>query len=177
MSQTEIAGSRMTLPGEMPEKGRLFPDLELTMPSGRQVRLSACRGRSNLVLLFTGDPGAVTELLSELAKSYEQIKSQEAKIIAVAQCSSAECGRIERQLKLPFPVFSDEDGHIHREVGASDRPGHPSAAAYVTDRYGEIFGVYRTRDAQALPGAAEILNWLEFIYVQCPECEPPEWPA
>lgn len=177
MSQTETAGSRLTLAGELPEKGRRFPDLELTMASGRCVHLSDYRGRSNLVLVFAGHQAATAELLSEMAKSYEQLKGQEAEIIAVAQCPKHECGRIEQQLKLPFSVFSDEDGHIHREVGASDQLGHASAAAYVTDRYGEVFALYRTRDGQALPGATEILNWLEFINIQCPECEPPEWPA
>ncbi len=177
MSQAEIAGSRMTLAGEMPEKGRLFPDLELTMGSGRHVRPSDYRGRSNLVLVFTGYQAASAELLSQIAACYEQLKGQEGEIVAVAQCSRHECLRIEQQLKLPFSVFADEDGHVHREVGASDQLGHASAAAYVTDRYGEIFAVYRTRDGQALPGAAEILNWLEFINLQCPECEPPEWPA
>jgi peroxiredoxin len=74
-------------------------------------------------------------------------------------------------------VLSDGDGRIHREVGASDEQGHAAAAAYVIDRYGEIFAIYRTRDGQALPNAAEILNWLEFVNSQCPECEPPEWPV
>jgi hypothetical protein len=29
----------------------------------------------------------------------------------------------------------------------------------------------------ALPDAKEILDWLVFINVQCPECRVPEWPA
>jgi hypothetical protein len=28
----------------------------------------------------------------------------------------------------------------------------------------------------ALPGAKEILNWLVFINIQCPEWGVPEWP-
>lgn len=177
MSQAEIAGSRMTLAGEVPATGRRFPDLLLTTASGRRVQLSDYRGRSNLVLVFTDDQRATAELLSEMARSYDQFKSEEAEIIAVAQCSEHECAQIEEQLKLPFAVLSDEDGRIHREVGASDQRGHAAAAAYVTDRYGEVFAACRTRDGQVLPGAAEILSWLEFINIQCPECEPPEWPA
>jgi hypothetical protein len=37
--------------------------------------------------------------------------------------------------------------------------------------------LYRTRDGQVLPKVAEILSWLEFVNSQCPECDPPEWPA
>jgi len=177
MSQQEIAGSRMTLPGEMPTKGRRFPDLVLTTASGRRVQLSDYRGRSNLVLLFTDEQRATAELLAEVARSYDQFKATEAAIIAVGQCPKHECARIEGQLRLPFALLSDEDGRIHSAVGASDQRGHAAAAVYVTDRYGEVFAAYRTRDGQALPGAAEILNWLGFINIQCPECEPPEWPA
>jgi peroxiredoxin len=177
MSQAEIAGSRMTLAGELPEKGRRFPDLELTMASGCRIHLSDYRGRSNLVPIFTDDQRATAKLLSEMAGSYARFRGQEAEIIAIAESPKHECARIEEQLKLPFSVLSDEDGRIHHVVGASDLEGHAAAAAYVTDRYGEVFAVYRTRDGQHLPRAAEILDWLEFISIQCPECEPPEWPA
>jgi peroxiredoxin len=177
MSQTETTGSPMTLAGELPEKGQRFPDLELATTFGHSLRISDYRGRSNLVLLFTDDQAATKQLLSEVATFYEQFKGQEAEIIAVAQLSKDECDKLGEQLKLPFPLLSDEDGHLHREIGASNQSGHVSAAAYVTDRYAEVFAVYRTRDGQLLPEIAEIINWLQFINIQCPECEPPEWPA
>jgi len=47
---------------------------------------------------------------------------------------------------------------------------------YITDQFGEVFAVYRTREGQSLPNIADILNWLEFVNAQCPECEAPEWP-
>jgi hypothetical protein len=74
-------------------------------------------------------------------------------------------------------VLADQDGRIHRQAGAIGPHGQEAAAVYVTDRFGEVFGVYRTSDGQPLPGVADILSWLEFVNSQCPECEPPEWPA
>lgn len=176
MSQAEFARSRMTLAGELPAKGRLFPDLKLFRTSGECLHISDHRGRSNLFLLFTEDQPETEQLLSEMAKCYAQFKGQEAEIIAVARCSKEECDGLEHELNLPFPLFWDEDGHVHREVGASDHLSHVSAAAFVTDRFDEVFAVYRTRDRQLLPGTTEIIKWLEFINMQCPECEPPEWP-
>jgi peroxiredoxin len=177
MLQAEIAGGRVTFAGELPRKGLGFPDCELMSSSEHPIRLSVYRGRSSVVLIFTDDKAATAELLSAIAHSYDDFKYEEAEVIAVSKSSPKECARIKQGLKLPFLVLSDGDGRVHREVGASDEEGHAAAAAYVTDRYGEIFATYRTRDGQALPTATEILNWLEFINSQCPECEPPEWPV
>jgi peroxiredoxin len=92
------------------------------------------------------------------------------------QLTREQAAETKQRLKLPYPVLADEDGRIHSEVGAVN-PRGSAAAVYVTDRFGEVFGLYRTRDGQALPKVAEILSWLEFVNSQCPECEPPEWPA
>jgi thioredoxin-dependent peroxiredoxin len=177
MSQSETAGGRITFAGELPRKGLGFPDFELMSSAQHPIRLSDYRGRSSLVLIFMDDQRVTTELLSAVAHCYDDFKHEEAEVIAVAKSSPEECARIKGRLKLPFVVLSDGDGRIHREVGASDEQGQAAAAAYVIDRYGEIFAIYRRRDGQALPNAAEILNWLEFVNSQCPECEPPEWPV
>lgn len=177
MSQAEIAGGRMTLAGELPSKGCRFPDFELTTASGQPLRLSDYRGRLNLVLVLTDDASATADLVNEIAEFYDKFTGHEAEIMAIAQSFRQECAQIEKRLKLPFAVLADQDGRIHRAVGASDEHGNAAAAVYVTDRYGEVFGAYRTRDGQTLPGAYEILSWLAFINIQCPECEPPEWPA
>lgn len=177
MSQGEIAGVRMTLGGELPAKGHRFPDFEFIEASGRAIRLSDYRGRLNLVLVFADEGEAARKLLGELAGRYAEIRSQQAEILAVAEASSRDCAQVKARLNLPYAILPDEDGRVHREAGASDGQGRPAAAVYVTDRYGEVFAAYRTDDGQALPGAEEILSWLAFINIQCPECEPPEWPV
>jgi peroxiredoxin len=177
MWQAEIAGGRVTSAGELPAKGRLLRSFELRSSSGRLIKLYDYHGRSNLVLVFTDHEAATSRLLTEMTQRYEEFKREEAEIVAVAKCSKEECGLIKGQLKLEFLVLSDEDGRLHHDFGASDQQGNAAAAAYVIDRYAEVFAVYRTRDGQPLPGVIEILNWLEFINSQCPECEPPEWPT
>jgi len=44
-------------------------------------------------------------------------------------------------------------------------------------RFREIFAAYLPGHGLALPGAKEILDWLVFINIQCPECGVPEWPT
>jgi peroxiredoxin len=77
---------------------------------------------------------------------------------------------------LPFPLLVDGDGRVHRAAGAHDGYGHPTAAIYVIDVFGEVFAVYREAEGQTMPSAQEILKWLSFINMQCPECGHPEWP-
>jgi len=177
MSQAEIAEGRITLAHELPAKGRRMRDFELRSANGRSIRISDYRGRSNLVLIFADGRKQTTELLSQLATAYEQVKGEGAEILAIGRGSREQCATTKEGLRLPFPVLADEDGRIHGEVGALDEQGRATAAVYITDKFGEVFGVYRTLESQVLPSVADLLNWLEFVNSQCPECEPPEWPA
>jgi len=177
MSQSEIAGGRVTLAHELPAKGRRMRDFELRSANGQSIRISDYRGRSNLVLIFADGREQTTELLSQLATAYEQVKGEGAEILAIGRGSREQCATTKEHLRLPFPVLADEDGRIHGEVGALDEQGRATAAVYITDKFGEVFGVYRTLESQVLPPVADLLNWLEFVNSQCPECEPPEWPA
>ena len=93
------------------------------------------------------------------------------------QCARETAARIKQEANLPFPLLVDEDGRIHRPAGAVDKYGHPAAAIYITDRFLEVFAVYRSSEGQTMPCAREIVEWLSFIDSQCPECCPSEWPV
>ena len=97
-------------------------------------------------------------------------------MLAIMQCAREQAARIGQEENLSFPLLVDEDGRIHRPAGAADKEGHPATAIYITDRYGEVFVVYRAAEGQAMPGSREIVEWLSFINSQCPECSSPEWP-
>lgn len=79
-------------------------------------------------------------------------------------------------MQLPYPLLIDGAGPLHREFGAVDAQGQASAAVYITDRFGEVFGTYRKRDGQNSPTTKDILEWLEFVNSPCPECGSPKWP-
>lgn len=177
MSQAEVAGGAVTPPNELPSRGWRLRDFALTSADGREVRLSDYRGRSHLVLILTDDRSGTAELLSELASQYARIKKEEAEVLAVARLSAEQAAEVRQQMDLPYPILADENGQLHRELGAIDVQGRSCAALYIADRFTEVFAAFRTRDGQNLPTTGEILNWLEFMNHQCPECEPPEWPA
>ncbi|HKD79028.1 MAG TPA: redoxin domain-containing protein [Candidatus Angelobacter sp.] len=178
MSQAEIAGGAVTPPNEIPSKGRILPDIALPTASlGRQVHTSDFRGRANLVVIADDGQSETANLISEAARQYGEIKSQEAEVLVIVRPLRSTAAAEQKSLAhLPGAVLVDEDGSVRRRLGAVDAQGHDSAAIYVTDRYGEVFGVYRKSDGQSVPDIGEILSWLEFINSQCPECEAPEWP-
>lgn len=174
MSQAEIAGGSLSSPNELPVKGRRLHDFELRSSVGNKIRLSDFRGRSSLVLVFTDDRQQTTELLAALAARYPDFKHEQAEVLAIAIAGQVEQ---HQNLRLPYPVLLDEHGRVHREFGATDAQEQAAAAVYVTDRFGEVIWLYRTREGQKLPTAIDLLSWVEFINNQCPECEPPEWPV
>lgn len=176
MSQAQIAGGTVTPKNESPSKGYRLREFELTSALGRTTHLSDCRGRTNLVLILSDEQPETAKLISDAADQYAEIKDQEAEVLAIMRMSREQAAETKQRLNLPYPMLADENGHIHRELGAVDSQGHECAAVYVTDRFGEVFGAYRTAGGDALPGVVDILNWLEFVNAQCPECEPPEWP-
>ena len=176
MSQAQIAGGKVTPRDELPAKGHRLQEFALTSVAGHVVQLSDFRGRTNLVLIVCDDRPETAKMLAEIAARYSDIKSAEAEVLAIDHASREAAAELKNRANLPYPVLIDEDGSIHRALGAVDANGLDSAAVYVTDRFGEVFGAHRTANGDRLPCLADILNWLEFVNAQCPECEPPEWP-
>ncbi len=176
MSQAEIAGGTFTPANEFPSKGHLLRDFNLETTSGKTISLSDYRGRAGLVLVFPGNEEGSSKLLSDLASHDAEIKQQEAEVLVIRWPGHDCVQESEEQAHIPYSVLFDRDGRLHHRFGAIDAQGRTCSAVYVTDRFAEVFAVYRKRDGQKLPTFTEILSWLEFVNSQCPECEAPEWP-
>ena len=165
----------MTVPAAA-RRGEIFPAFTLPGMDEPPVILEEYRGRTNLVLVFVGDElggSPVTGLLEELVARTHTLRAELAQVVVVATSRPA--------ADLPngqeaFPVVLDEDARVHRRAGAIDAVGRPTPAVFVTDRFREIFGAYLPGHGPALPSAQEIIEWLVFINIQCPECGAPEWP-
>lgn len=164
----------MTTPAAL--RGQIFPAFTLPGMDQSPVKLESYRARANLVLVFAG--GALGQrpiagLLEELAARAQTLRTELAQVLVVATSrppADLPCGQ------GAFPLALDEDTRVHRQAGATDAAGRPAPAVFVTDRFREIYGAYLPGDGSALPSAQEIIEWLVFINIQCPECGAPEWP-
>lgn len=50
--------------------------------------------------------------------------------------------------------------------------GLPSPGVIVADRWGEIVYVYSDDRIASMPSPDELLEWVNFVRIQCPECPP-----
>ena len=97
-------------------------------------------------------------------------------------------GEIWQQRNLAVIVLPDTEraawvdayGAARREFAAaetelvitSDRiPGGPSCGVIVADRWGEVVHIEAYADPAALPAPGDLLEWVQFARMRCPECE------
>jgi hypothetical protein len=65
--------------------------------------------------------------------------------------------------------FGDQD---LESVLTQDRvPGVSAPAVVVADRWGEIVFAVEKSDVADLPAPVELIEWLDYVRNQCPECE------
>jgi mycoredoxin-dependent peroxiredoxin len=153
------------------ETGQRLPNFTLPDLRKKPVSLSSYRRRSNLIVLFSGDPVpfAFTRLLDELAEGYDGLDEHEAEALAVLTVSHAEANSQRDWTKDPFPVLIDPGGDVHREAGALDEMGHPAFTIAILDRYGVIYASYEVNQDTPPPSVQEMLEWLAYIELQCDE--------
>lgn len=155
-------------------RGEILPRFTLPALDGSAVVLESYRGRRNLAVVFAADvigESPITALLRELRWRAEELTAETAQVLVIVTSPSI----IARPGPKVFPTLLDAGGRIHRAVGATEAAGRAAPAVFVTDRFREIFAAYLPGRRSGLPGAQEILDWLVFINIQCPECGVPEW--
>jgi hypothetical protein len=65
-------------------------------------------------------------------------------------------------------VLSDPERTVARHLGLT------GAAVVIADEWGEIYFAAQSGTGHQLPLPEEIVSWVRFIAIQCPECEQPE---
>jgi peroxiredoxin len=162
------------------QRRRRAPDFPLTTIQGRTVALDDYRGQHNLVLFFThnGDCASCEALLRDFAARRADYRAQDAQVVAIVSATAANVGRLQAELNLSYPLLADPQADAHRAYMhlIPDEPGEKSAV-FVIDRYGAPYAALIDADPDDPTVHEEILDWLAFIEVQCPECGIAEWPV
>jgi peroxiredoxin len=136
------------------------PDFTLQSSTGKLYELSSFHGRRNLVLIFAGSAGdQVSSLLRGLADQNEELIFEEAQVLVVVRGNLAAAETLRKRDAVTFPVLADPNAALHHKYTAGE------AAVVLTDRYGEIYGVYR----EHLPSIDELMASLRHINAECPE--------
>ena len=142
------------------------PLFYLPSASGGQSGPASTRSRYNLVLVFLNSSPQTESYLRDLSAIYPEVLKDDARAIAVIDASQQETQRLAASLALPFTLLADHAGATtERILGAGNHAG-----LCVADRYGVIYFVEAASDVAALPPASTVVEWLEYIEIQCPEC-------
>ena len=90
-------------------------------------------------------------------------------LISLPDVQCAACEAYIAQLTVQIAAFACRNSEC---VITRDRvPGISSPSVVVADKWGEIVYVATTSDVAALPPAQELVDWVSYLQIQCPECE------
>jgi hypothetical protein len=102
--------------------------------------------------------------------SYSTIWQRRNLVLVTVPASEPEASRhYMSRLTAQMPDF---DEHATACVITRDRvPGIPGSGVLVADRWGEIIHLAAVSDVADLPAPQELLEWIEYVQSQCPECQ------
>lgn len=161
---------------EWHKKGERLPGFELPSTEGRLLGPSTFRQRHHLLLVFVhhGQCQRCRTLLEKLAKNDRYIRSLNTKTLVVLGGPEHLARQLHGAMALPFPFLFDPEEKVSARYLSDGCPHKP--AIVVADRYGIIWcGIC----AQAYDGPValeEAFKCLDFIELQCPECDVPDDP-
>lgn len=147
---------------ELTNPGRRLPDLRLRpADGGAEVGIRAPGRKAPVLALLHG---AGCESCREYVRSLEQVRScledWDGRILLVVPEASG-----SPQPRSSFPVLVDE---AHRLAHAlSVQP----PATVVADQWGEIHWAGEAGREHRFPPPEELVEWVRYLAVQCPECQ------
>jgi thioredoxin-dependent peroxiredoxin len=154
------------------------PAFTLERTGGGRISLYDYYERSSLVVLFPSGRAddAVKpdsqEALQRFAARLEEIEREGAEVVAVLPDMALALDSPGCENALPFPLLADPGGRVREKyaglmVAELVPPG--SALLYVLDVYGVPWAAYVGERLDEDSLVDEVLSWLVFIGVQCPE--------
>lgn len=149
---------------------RVAPGLRLPSSQGRPIALADYRGRANLVLLFAhgADCSACQQAVEGFATHREAYRAQGAEVLVVFPATTAEPSI--PSLDGGLQALLDPKGEARQAYAALLPEASPEdVLLFVLDRYGAPYAAVACPEPDEAALRPEVLEWLAFIEVQCPE--------
>lgn len=150
-------------------RGTRLPSLRLeSMPGGEPVALRGGRGPRILLLTHAPDCTACERYLRKITRRAAEISTWDGRLLVVVPGSAGESGALAGDDPPGARVLADPGQRVARQLGLR------GAAVVIADEWGEIYFAADSGAEHELPAPEEIVEWVRFISIQCPECEQPE---
>jgi peroxiredoxin len=150
-------------------RGTLLPSVSLaSAPDGELVELRGGRGPRVLILVHAGTCHGCQDFLRQIAVVATRVAEWGGRLSLVLPDAAEDDGAWLREAPPGTRVLSDPERTVARHLGLT------GAAVVIADEWGEIYFVAQSGTGHQLPLPEEIVSWVRFIAIQCPECEQPE---
>jgi hypothetical protein len=161
-----MASNDPTAANEFPFRaGTLLPPVTLwEIETGGRTNIFHGRGPRVVVLLHGPDCDACRAYRRAVGSITPQIADWDGRIFCV-QHDNGEIAAGRRG-------HDDEGTAVYRDLEGRLAPFAP--ALLVADEWGEVYEAFPAGAEHKWPSPDEVLEWVRFIAIQCPECEAPE---
>jgi peroxiredoxin len=152
----------------------ILPGFELPSSRGYNIALSDYRQRQHLIIVFVRDARCVAcqSFLREFKERYGEVReSSEALAIIGGERGIAE--DLHRQMDLPYPFLFDPENKFVGKVLEDERV---MSVVVLVDRYGAVWKRFVPEREDGSLDVDEVIKWLGFMELQCPECGVPDNP-
>ena len=144
-------------------KGDRLPSTSLPERSGtRNVGLRPSGGPRVVVTVHQTDCNACIDYVAEIESVREQLEGWGADILIINP-GGVPAGDTALA-RVGLPVLEDPEHVI----------AHGQLRVIVTDEWGEVYFASSSEAAHGRIAPGEVVEWVKFIAIQCPECEGPE---
>lgn len=146
--------------------GAMMPAFELMSAEGTTINIWDLKALKNIVIAFLPAESCAgcDDFLTATAENYLQYKVETTEFLCVIRGRQDDAIEVKSRLNPPFPILYDETGKV------TDRYTDSIPAVFVGDRFGEIYAQWIVGANGSFPTQKEILDVVELINLECPEC-------
>ncbi|HEX6308152.1 MAG TPA: hypothetical protein VFZ69_08195 [Longimicrobiales bacterium] len=132
--------------------------------SGAAVSLRSGRGPRILIAVHGVDCAACAAWTARLAADRAPLDEWGARLTVVAEDTGRTAAAELRAAVVQLLLTPDPASALGVHV----------PALVIADEWGEVYFSVHAGDGHDFPDPAEVIEWIRFIAIQCPECEQPE---
>lgn len=125
-----------------------------------------------VVTVHDGSCDECARYVESLAAVSEQVREWGGEIVIVAGSPSDEIVAMDGS-GVTIGGESARGDFASGDVAAS---GIVPGSVIVADEWGEVYFASEPAEGHGAPSAEEVVGWVRFVAIQCPECESPEGP-
>lgn len=170
------AGIGATVPGPVQLHGDVtswpIPLRDRVTDDGSPFSLQTLRDRRQVCLFLAHDPACLAcfGYARQLAGRRESLDAAEGTLVVVTAGAPDGLADWRHGLASDAVLVADPDGDWHRAVAAHLGLEATAATLVVLDRFLAPRVVASAADAGGLPDPSEVIAWLDYLVLECPEC-------